>query len=299
MISANIIKVLTDSKIEYKTDYSLSQSSTFRIGGVCALALFPKTAEQLALCLYVLDAEGIRTHVCGRGSNTLFSDGHLDMAIVFTSGIDEVEINGTEVACGAGVGLIKLASICCDAGLSGLEFASGIPGSVGGAVFMNAGAYGSSMEKVVRNTVAYERSTGKTLTLTDHGFGYRKSVYMNNNDLVCLGATFSLKEGSTEEIRAEMRRLGEERRKKQPLEYPSAGSYFKRPEGDFAGRLIEICGLKGERVGGAAVSEKHAGFIVNLGGATFDDVMRLEERVRETVFNQTGVMLHREVEVIV
>ena len=299
MISAELIKKLTENKISYEREYPLKNASTFRIGGTCDLAVFPRTAEQLAVAVGLLDSEGVRVHICGRGSNTLFFDGMLDLAVVFCAGVDSIDIEGTHLSCGAGVGLVPLASVACNAGLSGLEFASGIPGSVGGAVFMNAGAYGSSMESVVVSSQAYDRNTQQIITVTDHGFGYRKSIYKSNTELVCLGARMKLTSGNKEDIKAEIRRLTEERRKKQPLEYPSAGSYFKRPEGDFAGRLIEVCGLKGARVGGACVSEKHAGFIVNLGGATFDDVLRLEEMVKETVKRETGVTLEREVEMIV
>lgn len=299
MISARLLEKLTEYKISYKTDYSLKNASTFRIGGVCILAVFPKTSDQLADAISLIDGEGMKVHICGKGSNTLFCDGILDLAVVFCSGVDGVDIEDTYITCGAGVGLVPLASVACNAGLSGLEFASGIPGSVGGAVFMNAGAYGSSMESIIVSSQAYDRSTQRIITVTDHGFGYRKSIYKSNTELVCLGARMKLMRGNKEDIKVEMRRFTEERRKKQPLEYPSAGSYFKRPEGDFAGRLIEMCGLKGVRVGGACVSEKHAGFIVNTGGATFDDVLRLEEMVRETVKRETGVTLEREVEMVV
>lgn len=298
MISDNISERLTELNIRFLREYSLKNASTFHIGGACELAVFPNSAEQLVATLCLLDENGVRTHLCGKGSNTLFFDGRLDMAVVFTSGVNSVEINDTSVICGAGVGLIPLASKACAEGLTGLEFASGIPGSVGGAVFMNAGAYGACMDSVVVSTAAYDRNTRRVLELTDHSFGYRESVYKNSSSLVCLEAKMLLREGRTEDIRERMRTLSEERRKKQPLEYPSAGSYFKRPASDFAGRLIEICGLKGERIGDACVSDKHAGFIVNLGDATFDDVIRLEERVRDTVYRQTGVMLEREVEMI-
>ncbi len=298
MISAELLKRLTENKIAFKTDYSLKNSSTFRIGGECALAVFPSTAEQLALALSVLDGANLSLHICGKGSNTLFFDGRTDTVMVFTSGIDFAELTDERVRCGAGVGLVSLAALCCREGLSGLEFASGIPGSVGGAVFMNAGAYGSCMDNIVVSSLAYNRADGKILKITEHAFGYRKSIYKSNPQLVCLEAELKLKKGNIEEIKAELHKLGEERRRKQPLEYPSAGSYFKRPEGDFAGRLIEACGLKGERIGDACVSEKHAGFIVNLGNASFADVMHLEERVREAVFKGTGVELEREVEIV-
>ena len=163
---------------------------------------------------------------------------------------------------------------------------------------MNAGAYGESMESVVKKSRAYDRKSGSVVTLENHEFGYRDSIYKKDKSLICLEALMELDVGDSEEIREKMRELIEKRKQKQPLQYPSAGSYFKRPEGDFAGRLIEACGLKGARVGGAMVSEKHAGFIINADNATFQDVMRLEELVVETVMKHTGVELKREVEVI-
>ena len=155
------------------------------------------------------------------------------------------------------------------------------------------------MADVVQSTVAYDRKKGDTVTLCDHGFGYRESVYKSDDSLVCLEATLTLSDGDSLVIQEKMRELLQVRKEKQPLEYPSAGSYFKRPEGDFAGRLIEVCGLKGVSVGGAQVSEKHAGFIINRGGASFDDVMRLEQLVKNKVYAETGVMLEREVEIVV
>lgn len=298
MISEELLNNLVTNDIEFKTDYPLKCACTFRIGGVCSLAVFPKTEQQLAQSLCILDDAQIRVHICGKGSNTLFAEGYLDLAVVFTSEVDRVVFDGNRVSCGAGVGLIPLSSKACDKGLSGLEFASGIPGSIGGAVYMNAGAYGSTMENVVVKSRAYDRKTKEIITLTEHRFGYRESIYKQREGLICLGADIELCNGDTNSIRQKMREFSEQRRSKQPLEYPSAGSYFKRPQGDFAGRLIEISGLKGTAVGGAKVSEKHAGFIVNVDSASFDDVIKLEKIVLERVFENTGIMLEREVEVI-
>ena len=163
---------------------------------------------------------------------------------------------------------------------------------------MNAGAYGGQMSDVVIESAALNKNSGQLMPIKDHAFGYRHSIYKDRGELVCLGATLSLAVADKQEIGERMKRLSAQRREKQPLEYPSAGSYFKRPEGDFAARLIDVCGLKGTRIGGAEVSNKHAGFIVNVGDASFEDVMRLEEYVVDTVLAQTGVTLEREVEVI-
>ena len=298
MISSALLAELKKHKIEYKEKFSLKGKTTFRIGGSCELALFPKTAEEIAVCVSLLDNAEKRLCVIGNASNTLFSDNELELCVVFTSGAKNSQIEGARIIAEAGASLPQLSSAACDVGLTGLEFACGIPASVGGAVFMNAGAYGDSMENVVKKSRAYDRKSGSVVTIESHDFGYRESIYKSDRSLICLDALMELEVGEWEIIRAKMRELIENRKQKQPLQYPSAGSYFKRPEGDFAGRLIEVCGLKGRRVGGAMVSEKHAGFIINADNATFCDVMRLEELVIETVMKQTGVELKREVEVI-
>ena len=298
MISEKILSELEKLRIPFLVDYELKKMSTFRVGGKCAVALFPSNEDSLALCVALLDSYGIPLHIVGKGSNTLFFDGFIDKALVFTSNMNQVNVSDTMLFCGAGVGLVSLASKTCDMGLEGLEFACGIPGSIGGAVFMNAGAHGSSMENVVVSTRAYNRKEKRTVTITDNMFGYRDSIYKNNSELVCIGVNILLTRGEPQQIRAKMRDLLEQRRSKQPIEYPSAGSYFKRPEGDFAGRLIEISGLKGVHVGDAEVSEKHAGFIINKGNATFDDIVTLERIVVDSVYQKTGVLLEREVEIV-
>ena len=297
MIKA-IATFLDDKKIEYSRDYALKSASSFRIGGSCAIAVFPRSEYELVGALEALDGAGVRTEIIGRGSNILFGDGSLDIAMVFTGKMNSFEIDGSSVRADCGVSLAALSHTCAEKGLSGLEFACGIPGSIGGAVYMNAGAYGGCVSDVLVSSRAYDRKTGKTLDLTEHRFDYRHSVYMEKADLVCLSASLVLKEGDAEAIKAKNSELLEERRKKQPLNYPSAGSYFKRPEGYFAAKLIDDLGLKGTRVGDAAVSEKHAGFVVNLGNASFDDVMRLEELVKGAVLKEFGVELCREVRVI-
>ena len=293
-----LLERLKEYGIEYKEQYSLKESCTFRVGGCCSLAVFPKSEDEIALAVDISDRAGVDFCVVGKGSNTLFSDGKIDKILIFTGGCDDVRFDGNTVLAFAGAGLIALSSAVAEKGLSGLEFASGIPGSVGGAVFMNAGAYGSCMADVTAKSRAFDRRIGTVVTLEQHGFGYRDSIYKRERSLICLSVALSLIDGDTTEIRQRMRELSAERRKKQPLEYPSAGSYFKRPQGDFAGRLIEECGLKGMRIGGAEVSVKHAGFIVNRGNATFSDILALEERVKETVYRQCGVELEREVEII-
>ncbi len=298
MVSESILRELQDYGIEYKTDYSLKNASTFRIGGECALALFPDSRLKLIECLALLRDAEIRSYVLGKCSNTLFADGHLDIVAVFTTKMDGIKVDGTHITCDAGASLAAVANAACKAGLGGMEFASGIPASVGGAVFMNAGAYGGQMSDVVLESIALNKQSGQGIPIRDHAFGYRHSIYMEHKDLVCLGATLKLAYADKSQISERIKELAAQRREKQPLEYPSAGSYFKRPEGDFAARLIDVCGLKGTCVGGAQVSEKHAGFIINKGGATCLDVLRLEDIVKNRVYEQTGITLEREIEVI-
>lgn len=293
------LRELSLRNIKYERGFLLAEHTTFRIGGRCAAAVFPSTARELAESLAVLDNAEIRTVVAGRCSNMIFNDNELDIAVVFTDNVRGITVNGNRLECGAGEGLTSLAGFAASNGLCGLEFACGIPGSVGGAINMNAGAYGGEMKDVVLKSLAYDRDSGEVKELNEHDFSYRTGIYKKSGRrLVCTSATLELTQGDVETARAKMKQLLEARREKQPLEYPSAGSYFKRPEGAFAGMLIERCGLKGASVGGAQISEKHAGFLINRGNATFDDVMRLEETVVETVLKETGILLEREVEVI-
>jgi len=289
---------LEREEIEYKRDFSVRDLSTFKIGGVCDLVIFPKSEDELVSALKIIDSCNLKCRVIGKGSNLIFADGRLDTVLIFTQGVNGVSFDGTRVSASCGASLTALSHACAERGLSGLEFACGIPGSIGGSMFMNAGAYGGCMADVTVSSRAYDRETGEVTELFEHGFSYRDSIYMRSSNLVCLGAEFELKRGDSEEIKVRNSSLLAERRAKQPLSYPSAGSYFKRPAGHFAGKLIEDCGLKGFRIGDAAVSEKHAGFIINLGGATFDDVMRLEAEVRRVVLDKFGVELCREVEVV-
>ena len=293
-----IARIFTDEKIEYTLNYALAGASSFKIGGSCTIAVFPKSVSELTAALRALDGAGFRAEIVGRGSNILFADGKIDAAMIFTGKMNSLEIDGTKVRASCGASLAALSHTCAQRGLSGLEFACGIPGSVGGAVYMNAGAYGGSVSDVLVSSTAYDRKNGEIKELTEHNFDYRHSIYMDFSELVCLGADLELAPGDADAIKAKNAELIEQRRQKQPLNFASAGSYFKRPEGYFAAKLIDDLGLKGTRVGDAAISEKHAGFVVNLGSATFDDVMRLEEIVRSAVFKEFGVELCREVRII-
>ncbi len=288
---------LQQEGIETESAHPLASHSTFRIGGRADLALFPKSRAELCRALGLLRDAGISPVVIGGGSNIVFPDEGIRGAVVFTSGCRSLTIDGDRITAEAGVRLAALAAAAGEAGLGGAEFAHGIPGTVGGAVFMNAGAYGGSIADICVASDYYDTKTGEIATLCGdaQAFGNRTSVYEKNPHWIVLGATFALHSALREEIVATMQDLMSRRRRSQPLEFPSAGSVFKRPEGHFAGKLIEDCSLKGYRIGGAEVSEKHAGFIINRGGATAADVRALVAHIKETVLRETGVSLECEI----
>ena len=293
-----ILRLLDTSGIEYKLDYNVSRHSSFKIGGIVELAIFPRDDGQLVESARLLSKNGIKFRIIGNASNLLFAFDTYHGAFIFTEHLSSISIEGNRMICGAGVSLTHLSKIAAQNALSGLEFAFGIPALVGGAVFMNAGAYGSQLSDVIEYTLAYDTQKDMTYRIYDNGFGYRASCYESSGNLICLGASFALQKGDVREINEKMAQNMASRREKQPLEFPSAGSYFKRPDGHFAGKLIEDCGLKGLRVGGAEVSRKHAGFIINVDNATYEDVLSLEEKIKERVYGAFGVALEREVRVI-
>ena len=297
-VPSSLLDSLEREGIGYAENFSVRKRCSFKIGGVVALALFPADRDQLAECVRLLDAHGVKFEILGNASNLLFAFDLYRGAFIFTDKVSRSKRADDRIYCDAGVSLTHLANLAAANSLGGLEFAFGIPALVGGAVFMNAGAYGGQMSDVIDHTLAYDRKSGSVLEIRDNHFGYRHSIYMQNPDLICLGATFALSARPSEEIRAQMAANAASRREKQPLDLPSAGSYFKRPEGHFAGKLIEDCGLKGMRVGDAMVSPKHAGFIVNVGEATYSDVLELEEKIKEEVMRSFGVELEREVRLI-
>ncbi len=293
-----VCNALTALDIPFQQGAPLALLTTFRIGGPAALLVTPADERQLAQLLALLAQHALRSYCLGRGSNTLFADEGFDGVVISTQSLQGIRITGNTVTAAAGV---PLATLCCavrDAGLAGLEFAYGIPGAVGGAVYMNAGAYGGEMKDVVTAVHALDpRGNPVQLTAADCDFAYRHSAFGSNGCTVT-AAVFALHPDSTDAITARMLDYAQRRRDKQPLEYPSAGSTFKRPVGAFAAALIDQCGLKGLQVGGAAVSQKHAGFVVNLGGATCADVVALTEQVAATVKEKTGYTLEREIRVV-
>ncbi len=280
----------------FKEGEPLSAYTSFRIGGPAEIMLFPQDEETLQKLLVFCNGTDTVPFLLGKGSNLLIPDSGLDGVTICTERMQKHSLlSADEIFCEAGLSLSKLCLFALENRLSGLEFAYGIPGSVGGAVFMNAGAYGGEMRDVL-STVTSVDMDGRlhVHTVDDLGLGYRTSVFQENGETV-LSAVVRLKEGDPAEIRARMDEILQKRKDKQPLNFPSAGSAFKRPEGYYAGALIEQCGLKGYTIGGAQVSEKHAGFIVNRGGASASDVMRLIEFIQETVLRETGVMLEPEI----
>lgn len=284
------------SGIPYQRAFDLSQAVTFRIGGKAGIAVFPENGEQLADFADFCENCGYPFLVIGRGSNLLIPDEGLD-CVIMTSGLNQVVFDGDSVTCGSGVSLTALAAEAGKRGLAGLEFAYGIPGSVGGAAWMNAGAYGGQMSDVVLSINYYSPKFGfGAFDAADCGYSYRRSAFMDS-DKTIISVTCALHPDDPEKILSVMKELMRRRREKQPLEYPSAGSVFKRPaENVYAGKLIEDAGLKGTRIGGAMVSEKHAGFIVNTGGATCRDVRQLIHLVQDVVREKSGYELVCEIQ---
>ena len=281
-------------------DEPMKNHTSFKIGGPAAALCAPKDRQQLRELVGFVQREGVDSWYIGNGSNLLVSDAGLNgIAILLDSGFDgEIEVDGTVLLAPAGKKLSAVCAAACAAGLTGLEFAYGIPGSVGGAVYMNAGAYGGEMKDRLL-WVEYLAPTGEIVRLEQEqlSLSYRHSRFMEEGmQGSCIDrAAFGLQRGEKAAIQSEMVRILNQRRQKQPREYPSAGSTFKRPQGAFAAQLIDECGLKGFTVGGAQVSEKHAGFVINTGKATCADVLELTRQVRECVQEKTGYLLELEV----
>lgn len=287
------LKEVHTLKVEKNVD--MKRQTTFKIGGVADLGVHPKTREELEIAVNTAKKLGISYYVVGKGSNLLVDDKGYRGIIIFTSAMSDVVICENEVYADAGVSLTSLAREVGKRGLSGMEKLCGIPGSVGGAVYMNAGAYGGEMKDITLYSDYYSPSLGfGRLEGDEQGFGYRESAY-TGSDKIILGCKIKLTERDVAEIRAEEEEHLLARREKQPLEYPSAGSTFKRYPGRFTGKMIEDAGLKGFRVGGASVSEKHAGFLINDNNATCLDMLTLIREVRQRVYEKEGVRIECEV----
>ncbi len=295
-----IISFIKKKKIGVlKQMVSLKKYTTYKVGGNAKVMVYPKNEKKLLLLLKKLKEENVKYKILGYGSNLIFSDDDYDGVIIKLDLFDKVKIKDTIITAQAGASLVKLSYKAFKEGLTGLEFASGIPGSVGGAVFMNAGAYNSDMGYIVSEVkVITPELKIKTLYNKDLNYKYRNSFLKQNPEYICLQAKMVLRHGDKKLIKELMETRRQKRLLTQPLEYPSAGSVFRNPKDDFAGRLIENCNLKGYFIGGAKVSEKHANFIINCGSASASDIKNLIDYVHDTVKNKTGVDLKIEQEFV-
>lgn len=290
-------------ELEYICNAPLAPYSSFKIGGAADVAVFPYTRAALLDVLGCVRRHEIRRDVFGNGSNVLFADEGYRGVAIFTTKMNRSVFRNGILWADAGASFTGLAVRALQEGLTGLEFAYGIPGTVGGAIYMNAGAYDGEISQVCTETTVYDPTVALLGSIREingdaQEFGYRTSAFQSMRGAVILGGKFKLKPGDPAEIKAKMDDLMSRRRDKQPLEYPSAGSTFKRAPGYFTAKLIHEAGLKGATVGGAQVSEKHAGFVINRGGATAKDVLTLIEQIKEQVWKHAGVAIECEVRII-
>ena len=300
MNKEKILNILGEEKVRF--DEPLKNHTSFKIGGPADVLVSVSNADELIKTIEYAKEENIEFFLLGNGSNVLASDkGYRGMVIKLDGEFNDGKVLGDTIKAGAGITLSKLAGLAMNSSLSGLEFASGIPGTLGGALFMNAGAYGGEMKQVVTKVSvldltkqSIDETSIKELSNEEMDFGYRHSI-LKEKDYIALGCEMKLNPGDKEAIASYMRELASKRKEKQPLEFPSAGSTFKRPEGYFAGKLIEDANLGGFSIGGAEVSNKHKGFVINKGSATAKDVKDLIDYVIKTVKEQSGVTLEPEV----
>ncbi|MBQ7668692.1 MAG: UDP-N-acetylmuramate dehydrogenase [Clostridia bacterium] len=284
--------ISNDSKIYY--DEPMKNHTSFKVGGIAKTFIIPASVEEIINVIKTNE----KVTVIGNGSNLLVNDDGIEGIVLSISNLlSDAKIEGDVIEAYAGISITRLAKLAQEEGLSGLEWAYGIPGTLGGAVVMNAGAYGGEIKDVLVSS-EYIDKDGNIVKIDNeaHEFGYRKSIFnTENSDKIIIKSTLKLKKADKEEVLKLMEENLAKRKAKQPLEYPSAGSTFKRPEGNFAGKLIEDAGLKGFRVGDAMVSEKHAGFVINVGNATANDIKKLIEEVQKKVYENSGIMLEPEV----
>lgn len=296
-----LVKELLEASVGIvKENEPLANHTTIKIGGPADILVEPRNLDCLTKAMEIIRKHGVKWRAIGRGSNLLVSDSGIEGIVVkLGEGVADLTIEGSEVTVGGGYSLIKLATIISKQGLSGLEFAGGIPGSVGGAVYMNAGAHGSDMSKIVKKAqILFEDGSIAWLSNEELEFSYRTSVLQKKRPGICIGAVLQLSEGKRDEIVAEMQKNKNYRRDTQPWNYPCAGSIFRNPLPNYAGRLIEDAGLKGYSIGGAKISEQHANFIVNIGNAKAEDVLELIQHVKDTIKKLHGIDMETEVEII-
>lgn len=290
---------LKDNQIQFLQNESLKKHITFKVGGEAKFVAMPKTKHQAANLFKFLKENNIKYYIIGRGSNVIFRDEGFDGVIIKTSNMQNIEFIGEDkVYADSGVVLNVLCKTLQEKSLAGLEFCYGIPGNVGGGLFMNCGAYGGEISSAVCEVEYIDESGNfQKIDVKDCQFSYRHSIFQNNNWFIT-GCTFKLTKGDKNQILSFMEDIMQRRIDKQPLDKPSAGSSFKRPVGYFAAALIDECGLKGYSIGGAQVSEKHAGFIVNTGNATCNDIVALAEYVEQTVMQKKGVAIEKEMIIV-
>jgi UDP-N-acetylmuramate dehydrogenase len=296
-----IIKELQTLNIgSVKENEPLARHTTIKIGGPADLFIEPTSGENLQKVLDVLRKHKLKWQAIGKGSNLLVSDKGIEGAVIkLGQGLDHLYLDGTEITVGGGHSLISLATLISKKGITGLEFASGIPGSVGGAVFMNAGAHGSDISKILKRAhILFDDGALVWLSNEEMEFSYRTSILQNKRHGVVVEVTFQLSSGDREKIVADMQKNKDYRKVTQPWNFPCAGSVFRNPLPNYAGKLIEEAGLKGYSLGGAKISEMHGNFIVNTGNATAQDVLDLIKHVEETIFNLKGIKMMTEVEII-
>ncbi|MTH52639.1 UDP-N-acetylmuramate dehydrogenase [Bacillus mangrovi] len=297
----NIIRELEQAEVgKVLVNEPLAKHTTMKIGGPADCLVVPKDIDSIKKIISIIKDHGVSWRAIGRGSNLLVSDEGIEGVVIkLGDGLDHLEIDGEVLTVGGGYSVIKLATIISKKGLSGLEFSSGIPGSVGGAVYMNAGAHGSDMSKIlVKAHILFEDGTMEWLTCEELKFSYRTSILQNERPGICLEAVLKLEEGEKETIVSVMQKNKDYRRDTQPWNFPCAGSIFRNPLPDYAGALVEKAGLKGYKIGGAQVSDMHGNFIVNAGGATAQDVLDLIAFIKKTVLDKYNVQLETEVEII-
>ena len=290
-----INEIMNDKIGDVIVEPNLSKYTTYKVGGKARLLVYPKSVEKLVSLMEIIEREQLKYFVLGNGSNVLFSDDFYDGIIIKLDYFNELTFQDNIIKVGAGESLIKVVMESVKHDLTGLEFASGIPGTIGGAVFMNAGAYESEMKNVIKDvTVLTPELKVITLTKSEMEFAYRQSYLQNHKGYICLGATLKLVNGNKEQSQEIIKDRKLKRKRTQPLEYPSAGSVFRNPKGLYSGKLIEDLNLKGYQIGGAKISEKHANFIINVGGAKASDIKDIIDYVKEKVKEKYNINLRVE-----
>lgn len=290
----SLLEYLNNGKIEYYIDTQASDLVSIKIGGLVSLVVYPRSTAELINIVKLV--KGQRYFILGNGTNCYFSSQSYDGVVIVTKNINDIKIQGNQICADCGVGLCALCNAALNQSLSGMEFSYGIPATLGGAVYMNASAFGCSISNLVLQSTAYDVEGDRVVTLNreEHLFSVKNSVFRSKN-LVHLNSELLLKQGEKAEILRKMQDFLQNRRKNQPLSLPSAGSVFINPTNNYASKMIDDCGLKGFKVGGAQVSTKHAGFIVNCGGATSHDVNKLIRIIKKRVFEKFNIVLNQEI----